>query len=138
MDRPLLNNPDIYPTNGIINATLNKCGEVYQHFAGKLPEHNIALEWRYYNDGKSWLGKAVSKKKTVFWVSVWDGFFRTSFYFTEKTRKGISALPVSDDIKSQIENASVVGKLVLLFVDVTSTAQLDDIFTLIVYKQSCK
>ena len=28
-------------------------------------EYALTLEWRYYNDGKAWLGKVVHKKKII-------------------------------------------------------------------------
>lgn len=47
-------------------------------------DYGLNIAWRYYNDGKAWLGKVTHKKKTILWLSVWDGFFKTGFYFTEK------------------------------------------------------
>ena len=53
------------------------------------------MEWRYYNDGKAWLCKVVNKKKTVFWLSIWEHYFKTSFYFTEKHLESIDALNIA-------------------------------------------
>jgi hypothetical protein len=134
----LLNDANTYPTYTVLASVLGNCGEVYQAFVGILPEYQIELEWRYYNDGKSWLGKAVSKKKTVFWLSVWQGFFKVSFHFKEKTRLGIMNLPIADEIKTRIENAPIKGKLASLIIDVSESTHLKDVSTLISYKQSCK
>lgn len=40
------------------------------------PPFQLSPEWRYYNDGKSWLCKMLSKKKNLFWLSIWEGCFR--------------------------------------------------------------
>lgn len=138
MDRPLLNDATILPEDAVLEAVLKDCNKVYQEFEDQLPNYQIELEWRYYNDSKCWLGKSTTKKKTIFWLSVWQGFFRVSFYFTEKTRVGIMALPISDEVKIKIENEPVKGKLILLFFDISEKAQLKDVFTVIAYKQSCK
>ena len=138
MARPLLNDANTYPTDTILASILGDSGEAYQAFVSTLPEYQIELEWRFYNDGKSWLGKACSKKKTVFWLSIWQGFFKVSFYFTEKTRPGILSLSIADEIKTRITNEPVKGKLVSLVIDVSETAHLKDVFALISYKQSCK
>ncbi len=49
-------------------------------------------EWRYYNDGKAWLCKVGDGRKTIFWFSVWEGFFQVSFYFLERHLEGLAAL----------------------------------------------
>ncbi len=138
MDRPLLNDADIYPTDAVLASVLGKCNEVYRTFADALPEYKIELGWRYYNDGKAWLGKAVYNKKTVFWLSIWQGFFKLSFYFTEKNRMGIMGLPVAEEIKTKAENGIIKGKLYSLVIDVSEPSHLKDVYTLISYKQSCK
>ena len=138
MDKPLLNDANIYPSEEVFASVLGNCNEVYQAFISALPEYKIELRWHYYNDGKAWLGKAVSNKKTVFWLSVWQDFFKVSFYFTEKTRQGIADLPVAAEIKAKMEKEPVKGKLVNLSIDISEQAHLKDIDTLISYKQSCQ
>ena len=138
MEVQLLNDAAVYPSESVLASALGDCNETYQVLISKLPEYLIELEWRYYNDGKAWLGKAVGKKKTVFWLSIWQNFFRVSFHFTEKTRAGIQDLPVSEEVKKQIENAQIKGKLVSLVIDVSNVQDLKDVLALILYKQSCK
>lgn len=138
MDKPLLNDANIYPTDTVLASVLGNCNPVFQSFAAALSEYKIELEWRYYNSYKAWLGKAVSNKKTVFWLSVWQGFFKVNFYFTDKTRQGIADLPVAAEIKAMMEKGPVKGKFVNLAINVSERAHLKDIYTLIPYKQSCK
>lgn len=138
MDKPLLNDANTYPSDTVLASVLGNCYEVYRSFTGALPEYKIELGWHYYNDGKAWLGKAVANKKTIFWLSIWQGFFKVSFHFTEKTRQGIMNLPVAEEIKTKMENGTVKGKLVSLVIDVSESAHLKDIYTLISYKKSCK
>jgi len=49
-------------------------------------------EWRYYNDGKAWLCKVGDGRKTIFWLSVWEGCLLVSFYFLERHLDGLAAL----------------------------------------------
>ncbi len=100
MVKPLLNDAHTYPANTVLASVLGNCVEVYQVFVSTLLEYKIELIWHYYNDGKAWLGKAIFNKKTVFWLSIWQGFFKVSFRFTEKTRLGIMDLPIADEIKT--------------------------------------
>ncbi len=137
MEQPLLNDAETYPTDVVLADALGDCIAIYQAFVGTLPDYHITLEWRYYKDGKSWLGKAVSKKKTVFWLSVWQESFKLSVFFTEKTRQGVLSLPIAEELKARLENEPDKGRLVGLVLEISDSAQLKDAFTVISYKQSC-
>ena len=134
----LLRDPDVYPSEEVLAEVLVGSRDAYAAFVKKLPEFGIELEWRYYNDGKSWLGKCVRKKKTIFWLSIWDGLFKTTFYFTEKTRGGVHELPIRDEIKTKFESEKHLGKLIPLLIEVNDASALDDVYALIEYKKSLK
>lgn len=138
MDKPLLNDANIYPTEEVIASVLGDSSLVFGPFEKSLSEYKIKLEWRFYNDYKAWLAKAVSNKKTVFWLSVWQGFFKLNFYFTDKTRQGITNLPVADEIKEKMATGPIKGKMVNLPFVISEQTDLKDVYTLISYKQSCK
>ena len=81
----MLRNPDIQPSIHVIAKALGELNSAYIKFIKELPRHNIHLEQRYYNDGKSWLAKGLFKwtgvwggqnEMTVFWLSIWDKFFK--------------------------------------------------------------
>jgi hypothetical protein len=134
----LLRDPDVYPADDVLAVALGNSYDAYTTFAQKLPDFGIELEWRYYNDGKSWLGKCVHKKKTVFWLSIWNGYFKTTMFFTEKTRGGVHELPISDEIKAKLDNEKPVGRLIPLLLEINNASVLDDAYTLIKYKKSIK
>ena len=134
----LLRDPNIQPTDEVLTAAMGASYTAWQTLMEKLADLGIALEWRYYNDGKSWLGKCVYKKKTVFWASVWDGFFKTTLYFTEKTRAGIQDLPIDESIKAAIANGTPIGRLIPLLLEVRDERQLPDVVALIDYKRKLK
>ena len=82
----LLRDEEIIPTETVLEEALGK--DVFAVYT-KLneiirTEFQIEPEWRYYKDGKSWLYKAVYKKKTIFWLSIWEKFIKISLLFTEK------------------------------------------------------
>jgi len=134
----LLRNPDIYPSDEVIAGALADGYNAYKRFVELLPDFGIKPEWKYYNDGKSWLCKGANKKKTVFWLSVWDGFFKVSFFFNEKNNRGVYELPIVDEIKTKFANEKHVGKLMPLLIDVDSEGLLDDVFEIMRYKKGLK
>ena len=72
MEPTVLSDRDQYPTNEIIFSHIGKTkvlwNSIFDYIHEQQPE--ISHEWRYYNDGKSWLLKAVRKSKTIFWLRI--------------------------------------------------------------------
>lgn len=136
----LLREANIEPTKKVLENVLGKkLLDVYIELLNLTTnELGIEYEWRYYKDGKAWLFKAVYKKKTIFWLSVWDGFIKTSFFFTEKTRQGIFDLTISDEIKKGFSKAKPTGKLIALILDIDNIEQLNNFREIASYKKSLK
>lgn len=135
-----LNDPEIFPTDQVLENVLGK--EVFQVYQKILTiiqnKFDLEYEWRFYKDGKSWLFKATNKKKTIFWLSVWDQLIKTSFYFTERTRNGVLELPINEKLKENISNAEDIGKLIPLVFDIDHEKNLDDFREIVKYKKAIK
>lgn len=137
----LLRDADIFPSNMILEDALGEGFNILVSFLKTIRnnEYALTLEWRYYNDdGKAWLGKAVYKKKTIFWLSIWEGFFKTSFFFTEKHLEAIAKLDISETIKDEFAKAKTIGKLIPMIFDVNKENQLGDLLTVVRFKKSLK
>ncbi len=137
----LLKDSNVFPSNEVLRDTLgDTIYNVLETFLGTITDEEYALtpEWRFYNDGKAWLCKFVYKKRTVFWLSIWEGFFRLGFYFTEKHIDGIAALDISEVIREDFSKAKPVGRLLPMILDVKDKDQLKDILTVIRFKKSLK
>ncbi len=137
----LLRDADIFPSDRILEEVLGE--NIYNVLVSFLEtvtnnENALTLEWRYYNDGKAWLGKVVHKKKTIFWLSVWEGFFKTSFFFTEKHLEAIAELDISEIIKDEFAKAKTIGKLIPMIFDISKENQLGDLLTVVRFKKSLK
>ena len=117
METKILTDPMIKPDNRVLEAVLGKNYKNFIEFLNKINELNLVLEWRYYNDGKSWLGKLLNKKKNMAWLSVWNTGFKLTFYFTEKTINGVYELDIDEETKAIAKEMKPVGKFrsVILF-----------------------
>jgi hypothetical protein len=129
--------PEIRPTDKVLADALGKVYTVYREFSQRLSgEESLWVpEWRYYNDGKAWLCKITHKKKTICWLSVWQGFFKVSLFFTAKTSEGVFNLPVDSAVKDEFRHNKPIGKLIPLVMRIRSKRQLKDVFILLRYKQ---
>lgn len=134
----LLKDASISINDDLLKMCLKDSFSVYRTLLKECSILDVDIEWRYYNDVKSWLGKATHKKKTVFWLSIWDGYFKTSMYFNEKTRTGIDSLAINHTIKQQFLSEPTKGKFVPLIMDNDSEKQIVDLVELMKYKISCK
>lgn len=139
-NKMLLRDPGIFPSNDVLKDALgatayNALETGIETITG---EENLTIEWRYYNDGKAWLCKVTYKKKTVLWLSAWEGFFRTAFYFTEKQLEGIAALDISETIKEDFCKAKPIGRLIPMIIDVNDKKQLNDLLTIVRFKKNLK
>ncbi len=145
----LLRNPDIEPSYDVIAQALGEAGSAYIKFIKELASRDIQLEWRYYNDGKAWLAKGLyiwtgvrggQNEKTVFWLSIWDGFFKVTFYFPEKARAELLNLPLDNTVKQMITSSRQMGKLKYtpLVFDLCSDEMLEAVLQLADFRKSVK
>ncbi|HNW49909.1 MAG TPA: DUF3788 family protein [Prolixibacteraceae bacterium] len=140
METIQLRDPQILPTSEVLAGVLGDSYPVFDKLIKTVtdPAIGLAFDWHYYNDGKAWLCKVVFKKKTVFWLSAWDGYFKTTFYFTEKNCTGIFELGVDQSIIDNFNNREAIGKLLPLLVEMKQMEQLPDLLKIIEYKKKLK
>ena len=133
-----LTDPEIFPTPEVLKTTLGGSYPAYERLTGRFQEYGLDHTWNYYKDGKAWLCKVIYKKKTVFWLSAWDGYFKTTFYFTEKTAPGIDSLEIQKSIKNNFHNAPHIGKLIPLTMEFGDSDLVEDFYRIVAYKKSLK
>jgi len=148
-EQQLLRDPGIQPTNEVIAEGLGKACKAYTKFIKGLERYDISLmDWRYYNDGKAWLSKGeykwttprgANKVKPIFWLSIWSGFFRVSFFFGSDFREELLQLSISQNTKDLIQDAKPMGKtmrFVPIVFDVSNEALLNDLYILSEFKKT--
>jgi len=137
MEIQLLREQEIFPSKEVLQNTLGKVYSVLEELETRLTQDDFALtfDWKYYNDGKSWLCKVCHKKKTVFWLSVWEGFFKTSFFFLERHLEGIAALKIE-------ENSFIIekewGKMIPFIFNINDKKQFPDLLKIVKFKKAAK
>jgi hypothetical protein len=148
-EQQLLRDPEIEPTSEVIAECLGAVNNDYVKFIDTLKSHDVEVDWRYYNDGKSWLGKSLykwttsrgtNKEMTVFWLSIWDGFFKVTLFIPEKVREQAMSLPLGKKVKKMIGEAKQMGKLTFFPVvfELRSDEFFEAIYTLVDFKKTIK
>jgi hypothetical protein len=140
MESMKLKDPQILPGKLVLEEALTDSYPAFEELMEIVTSENFGLiaDWNYYNDGKAWLLKVSFKKKTVFWLSVWDNYFKTAFYFTEKNCNGIFELDIDDEIKKNFKTQQPIGKLLPLVIEIKQKDQLFDLLKIIDYKRKLK
>jgi len=137
-DIKLLKEEGIYPEDHVLEENLGpELFAVYNETAMFLVNDcGLTLQWNYYRDGKSWLGKVLYKKKTICWLSAWSGHLKLSFYFSAKTRGGLENLKIKKATKQRFLETKPVGKLYPLILRISRSDQLGEFRTIVLYKMS--
>jgi hypothetical protein len=140
MEKPLLNDPGMPPSEDLLKGVLKSVYPVYEEMLEVITgeEYGLVPQWNYYKDGKAWLCKVGFKKKTVFWLSVWDGYFKAGFYFVERHCPGVIELDIDKSIKEEFKSKKPFGTLFPLAITFTSKEQIKDLLKIIEYKKSLK
>ncbi len=140
MDPAVLSDRNQFPTEEVVFSHIGKSKRLWQSFFKHLhAEHkDFAEEWRYYNDGKSWLMKVTRKAKTIFWLSLIKDTFRITCYFTEKAEGAIRESSLSGTLKEQFRNGKTFGKIRGLTVTFQNADDIEDAKTLLALKLSMK
>ncbi|NLT50247.1 MAG: DUF3788 family protein [Ignavibacteria bacterium] len=140
MEPQLLNDPTQFPSDEIIFSHIGNTKDIwiklFEFLQNDYPE--IVNEWRYYNDGKSWLLKSQRKTKTMFWLSIQQNSFLTTFYFTEKAEQMILESGISDELKNQFVNGKRFNKIRGLTITYNSLTDLEYFKELFKIKLSIK
>ncbi len=145
----LLRDPNIEPTIEVIASGLGAAYETYVKFVGELENrYGITLmAWRFYNDGKAWLSKGeyklttargADKVKPIFWLSIWEGYYKVSFFFSTSVQDELQGLPIGEETKAVIKNAKPMGKtarFIPLVLDVDSDRQLCDVYEIAEFRK---
>jgi hypothetical protein len=138
MEPPVLTDPHAFPSDAVIASHLGRrlaLWNAFFEFVGAAHPECVA-QWRYYNDGKSWLLNVSRKKKTVFWLSVISGSFRITAYFSDKAKDAVRASRLSDELKEQFLGRTPTGKLRGITITFRKKRDVEDAKVLIALKTS--
>ena len=138
MEPLVLTDKNQFPSEELIASHIGKRVALWDALFGFIhAEHpDFVEQWRYYNDGKSWLMNVSRKKKTVFWLGVIEGTFRITAYFTDKAADAIRASTLSAELKEAFLGGKRFGKLGPITITFKKKRDVEDAKALIALKTS--
>ena len=113
MNQIILSDKNQFPTEEIIFSHIGKSKTIWESVFNYIHSNHpdFTEQWRYYNDGKSWLMKVTKKTNTIFWVTIIPQSFKITFYFGDKAEPAIMKSIISDKLKSQFKDGKKYGKI---------------------------
>ncbi len=140
MEPIVLTDPNIQPTDELIFSIIGENSTFWEQLIEYLYENyfDITEEWRFYNDGKSWLYRALRKKNTLYWIGVIKDTFRISFWFGDKAAPVIEASTLPDSIKEDFRNAKRYAHSRAISIEIRTEADLGNAIKLVELKAKMK
>ena len=145
-DELRLRDPDVTPTNKVLEQLLGSSYAAYEAFQKALPNLEIEQVWQWYKPHKAWFArgqhswttpKGTRKEKNLYWLHVFEGCFSVAVWFKEKNRAEALKSDVSKKTQQLIRDAKIMGKVPTFPVvfDITTVEPLADIYVLIECKK---
>ena len=133
-----LTDESVYPDEGVLKSVLGESYDAYCALLALYDQHQLHCEWRYYKDGKAWLGKVQKKKRTIVWMSAWQGYMQATVYVPERLIEQVCALSISEDSKVKIVSTKNVGKSKPCIFEIRDKQILTDLDTIMQFKITAK
>jgi len=133
-----LRDKEIFPTDEVLENILGESFIALKYLNDTLLPHQIIPEWNYYKDGSAWLCKLLFKKKNLGWISVCDGYFNITCYFTEKYIDKIENSAISKITREAFYNVKANGKLIPMTIIVAHNDLPEDVLIMLLLKKGLK
>lgn len=133
-----LRDETVYPDERILKSILGKSYNAYCHLLKLFNNNQLKHEWRYYRDGKAWLCKVQSQKRTIVWMSAWKGYMQAIIYVPDKLIEGVYALNICEQTKERIHGTKNIGKSKPCIFQIRNLGVLKDFGKIMTYKLIAK
>ncbi|OGU58113.1 MAG: hypothetical protein A2X64_05600 [Ignavibacteria bacterium GWF2_33_9] len=103
MEIPVLTDPEIEPSEKQIKKHLADSFKLYKKIITFTQKNLSDVEevWSFYRDGRSWLCRFMKRSNTYFWIGIYEGFFKITFYLNTNSEKKIMASDLPQEMKDE-------------------------------------
>ena len=137
MEKEVLIDEGIYPSDTVVSNALGNTFGLYENLVStvSLLYPKVKGEWIYYKDARSWLGKYSLGSKTLFWLSIWNGFFKVTVFYNQKTIIGLD-----QDLVEQADKHKKCGKILPIIYSVRDKTTIELALRVLKHKEEtlCK
>jgi len=140
MEPIVLTDPKVQPTDELVSSIIGENHVYWQQIIDYLYEHHVDIteEWRFYNDGKSWLYRVLRKKLTIYWVGILKDTFRISFWLSNKAEPLVESSDLPERIKEEFRSAKRFNTTRCVSIVMGSPEDYENVIKLIELKMKIK
>jgi len=91
-------------------------------------------EWKYYGVKNGWILKTFLKKRNMFFIGIYEGYFRITFVFGDRAVQSVMESEVTEDTKRSLQEARKYAEGRGISFEVGDDSHLSDIEHLIKIK----
>jgi hypothetical protein len=88
-------------------------------------------EWKFYGEKLGWTLKTFLKRRNLYFISIYDGYFKIAFVFGEKAAKSVLDSGIDPSLKKEFARARKFAEGRGLSIKVDNAGCLDDVRELI-------
>ena len=137
MEKLVFIEKSIMPNDDLIIAVMKNSYSLYVEifYYLKTKSSNIHTEWKYYGKKNGWLLKHFDDKRNIFFLVIFEEFFKVSFTFGDKVVSEILGSDnVSNSVKKCFENSKKYIEGTTILYEVKSKSDVDNVNQLIRFK----
>ncbi len=137
--KPIKDDPGVLVDQAMIRKALQGNYPIWQRLEEALTgdEFGLVVAWQFYRDG-GWLAKLLRGKKTLAWLTIWEGFPRMTFYFPGRHREPLTGLDIPAELAAMIERAPMSGATLPVSLELHSATDVAAALTILRYKIRAK
>ena len=137
MEKLVFIEKSIMPNDDLIIAVMKNSYSLYVEILDyfKSMSTNTHTEWKYYGKKNGWLLKHFDDKRNIFFLVIYEGYFKVSFTFEDKIVSEIlDSDNVSNSVKKCFENSKKYIEGTTILYEVKSKSDVDNVNQLIRFK----
>jgi len=121
--------PDEEMINEAIGSNYTHLQAIRQFIAEEIGDTNE--EWKFYGKKLGWTLKKFYKKRNLFFIGIYMGYFKISFVFGERAAQNVYDSGISSALKKELSEARQYAEGRGISINVDNEGYLDDIKELV-------
>ncbi|MCK5464218.1 MAG: DUF3788 domain-containing protein [Bacteroidales bacterium] len=121
--------PDEEMINEAIGSNYTHLQAIRQFIAEEIGDTNE--EWKFYGKKLGWTLKKFYKKRNLFFIGIYKGYFKISFVFGERAAQNVYDSGISSALKKELSEARQYAEGRGISINVDNDGYLDDIKELV-------
>ena len=107
MEENVFYDKSVKPDDKSLVEILGETGIFWEAIKKHLKDEysDVNEEWKFYNQKSGWIFKLIRKKRAIFYLTPFEGYFRLTFWMGDKAVAEVEKSDLSENIINTLKNA---------------------------------